>query len=78
MITVVTLVVATGYAMMLGLTLISQDQSRLVAALDLSDQLQGGRATGWCFVMLCLTSLLCYFSGRINVRWRAAMHNAPS
>jgi hypothetical protein len=69
----VSLVLATSYAILLGLTLLSRDDSALVRSLELTDQLQGGRATGWCFIMLCVASLLSYLSGRISVRWRQAV-----
>jgi len=69
-VTLVTLLIATGYAMMLGLTFITRSDSWLVSLLDLGDVFRGGRASLWCFVMLCLSSLVSYFSGRISVRWR--------
>ncbi len=69
-VTVVTLVIATGYALMLGLTFITRSDAWVVSVLDLGDVFRGGRASVWCFVMLCLTSLVSYFTGRISVRWR--------
>ena len=72
-VTIVTLVIATGYGMMLGLTFITHGDAWLVNILDLGDVLRGGRASLWCFVMLCLTSLVSYFSGRISVRWRGEL-----
>ncbi|MDP6467873.1 MAG: hypothetical protein QF918_09045 [Pirellulaceae bacterium] len=72
-VTIVTLVIATGYAMMLGLTFITHGDAWLVRILDLGDVFRGGRDSLWCFVMLCLTSLISYFSGRISVRWRGEL-----
>jgi hypothetical protein len=72
-VTIVTLVISTGYAMMLGLTLITHGDTWLVGVLDLGDAFRGGRVSLWCFVMLCLTSLVSYFSGRISVRWRGEL-----
>lgn len=68
----VTLLIAAGYAMVLGLALLAKDQSQLVRALQLEDQLRGGRATAWCFLMLCILSLLAYVAGRVGLRWRRA------
>jgi hypothetical protein len=67
--TLVTLAISVLYAMLLGLTYLSRHDSWLVEKLELSDQLTGGRAAGWCFIMLCLTSLVSYLSGRMSMRW---------
>jgi hypothetical protein len=67
--TLVTLAISVLYAMLLGLTYLSRHDSWLVEKLELSDQLSGGRAAGWCFIMLCLTSLVSYLSGRMSMRW---------
>jgi hypothetical protein len=67
--TLVTLAIAASYAMLLGLTYLSPVDGWLVRALDLSDHLAGGRAAGFCFIMVCLTSLVSYLSGRMSVRW---------
>jgi hypothetical protein len=72
-VTIVTLVISTGYAMMLGLSLIADGDGWLVSILELGDAFRGGRVSLWCFVMLCLTSLVSYFSGRISVRWRGEL-----
>jgi hypothetical protein len=71
--TLVTLVVATMYAVLLGVTLVAGPGSSVVVLLDLADQLAGGRAAGWCFIMLCITSLISYFCGRVSVRWRESL-----
>ena len=68
----VTLVISVVYAMLLGFTYLSRTDGWVARALDLSDHLAGGRAAGWCFIMLCLTSLLSYLSGRLSVRWYQA------
>lgn len=68
----VTLVISVAYAMLLGFTYLSRADGWLAQALDLSEHLAGGRAAGWCFIMLCLTSLLSYLSGRLSVRWYQA------
>jgi hypothetical protein len=70
--TMVTLVVSVAYAMLLGLTYLSRPDSWLARSLDLSEYLAGGRAAGWCFIMLCLTSMMSYLSGRLSVRWHHA------
>ncbi len=77
-VTIATLVMATGYAMMLGLTFISNGDAWAVRSLDLGDVIRGGRASLWCFLMLCLTSMVSYFSGRISVRWRDELRSAAT
>lgn len=71
-VTVFSLVVASVYAAMLCVTLLAGIDSDFVQALDLAERLRGGKATGWCFVMLCITGLLAYSSGRVGSRWRQA------
>lgn len=71
-VTVVTLSLAVVYAMLLATTYLSQNDGWFVQLLQLSDKLRGGQAAGWCFIMLCLMSLLSYLSGRISVRWSQA------
>ena len=69
MVTLFTLGMATFYAALLGITLVVRPETTWLADLDLLEQLQGRRATGWCFIMLCLESLLSYLSGRASFRW---------
>lgn len=69
----VTLVISVVYAMLLGFTYMSRADGWIARALDLSEHLAGGRAAGWCFIMLCLSSLLSYLSGRLSVRWYQAV-----
>lgn len=70
--TCVTLALSVGYAMLLGLTSLARPDSWVAERLELTDHLAGGRAAGWCFIMLCLTSATSYFSGRLSTRWRQA------
>jgi hypothetical protein len=69
MVTLFTLAMATFYAGLLGITLVVRPETTWLADLDLLEQLQGRRASGWCFIMLCLESLLSYLSGRASFRW---------
>ena len=71
-VTIFSLIVASAYAAMLCLTLLAGADSQFVQVLDLAERLRGGKATGWCFVMLCMTGLLAYTSGRVGSRWRQA------
>jgi hypothetical protein len=71
-VTIFSLIVAAAYAAMLCLTLLAGADSQFVQLLDLAERLRGGKATGWCFVMLCMTGLLAYSSGRVGSRWRQA------
>ena len=75
-VTVVSLVTATSYAALLSFTVLAPADSEVIALLDLTDVLADGRASGWCFIMLCIASLLSYFSGRFGVRWRRKVGSA--
>ena len=64
------LVLATGYAALLGALTLANQQSQFIQFLELGDKLPGRQATTWCLLMLTLSGLLAYFSGRISFRWR--------
>ena len=67
---IVMLVFATAYAALLGALTLANQQSQFVQFLELGDKLPGRQATTWCLMMLALSGLLAYFSGRISFRWR--------
>ncbi len=67
---VVMLLYAAGYAAMLGMLTLANQQSQIVQFLELGDKLPGHQATTWCLAMLTVSGLLAYFSGRISFRWR--------
>ncbi len=64
------LAMTTGYAMLLGITLLGNRESEFIQLLGIAEQLANHRASGWCLIMLGLSSLLAYISGRIAVSWR--------
>ncbi len=68
-ISLVTLALATVYAMLLGVFLLADEQSQFVQLLGLGDKLRGNQAAGWCVIMLSLSCLLAYVTGRVSVRW---------
>jgi hypothetical protein len=67
-----TLSVATLYAMLLGVFLLADANNQLIQLLKLDTQLQGHRAAAWCLLMLTVFCLLAYAQGRFSVRWHAA------
>lgn len=67
--TVAALVAAAAWATLLGTTLLGKQESMLVVLFGYADKLERNRATGWCFIMLCLTSVLAYFLGLSAARW---------
>jgi len=71
-VSLVALVMATGYAMFLGIVLLARDDNLIIRYLELANTVYGNKAAGWCLIMLSISSLLAYFSGRISVRWRHA------
>lgn len=77
-VTIFTLGLATIYAGLLGITLIARPDTDWLADLDLVEPLRGRRATGWCFIMLCLTSLMSYLCGRLSLRWSDTGRVYPS
>lgn len=72
MVSVFLLVLAAGYAMLLGLLLLGDRQNPVILTLGLGDKLDGHKATGWCLVMVSITGWLAYFAGRMSARWRYA------
>lgn len=67
--TIATLGAAAAWATLLGTTLLGKHESMLVVLFRYADKLEGNRAAMWCFVMLCLTSVLAYFLGLSAARW---------
>jgi len=61
---------ATAYAALLGALTLANQQSQFIQFLELGDKLPGRQATTWCLLMLVLSGLLAYFSGRTSFRWR--------
>jgi hypothetical protein len=68
-ISIVTLALASGYAMLLGNLLLAGRQGQLLRFLELTEPGGGNRAALWCLMMLGITILLAYFSGRISGNW---------
>ena len=60
---------ATTYVVFFTLLWMSQRPSVVLDSLDLGGPLDHRKATGWCFIMLCLTGLFCYLSARSGARW---------
>ncbi|MFT5527301.1 MAG: hypothetical protein ACI9HK_005283, partial [Pirellulaceae bacterium] len=63
------LCMATGYAVFLGICMMSTEQNEIMVFLDLGDRVYGSKATGWCFIMVAISSLFTYFAGGISVKW---------
>ena len=78
-VSLVTLGLAMVYAMLLGVFMLADQESEFVQILGLGDKLPGNRAAGWCLIMLSLSCLLAYATGRVSVRWHHAyriLHSA--
>ncbi|MGE0759623.1 MAG: hypothetical protein AB7O38_21580, partial [Pirellulaceae bacterium] len=60
-------------AMVLGMSYASRTDSWFVEQLQVADQLRRGQVSGWSFIMMCVSSMLSYFSFRASVRWRQAL-----
>jgi hypothetical protein len=70
--TVALLATAACYAAMFASSWLGTNDSTLVRIFQYGDKLAGNRATMWCFVMLCISSVAAYFVGHSAMRW----HNA--
>jgi len=68
-------VLAGFYAATLCLTLLASDQSQVIQLIELTGYLRGGRAAGWCLIMLSWTSLLSYLSARLAAGWHSGRHH---
>jgi hypothetical protein len=68
-VTLFSLGLATLYAMVLGLTLISSETAPIVRFLQLEDKIAGSKAALWCLCMTSVAVLLAFFAGRLSVRW---------
>jgi hypothetical protein len=73
-VTMFQLLLAAGYAAVLGMVLISDGDGFLVgpSGLQLADKLAGGKAALWCLCMVSVATILAFFAGRMSVRWRQA------
>lgn len=70
-VTAFSLLVAAGYATLLGFLLLSAEPSRTLGFLQLADGLRQ-KAISWCFLMLCLNCLVTYLGGRSAAGWYRA------
>ncbi len=70
-VSMVTLVLATVYAILLAVTTLATQDHQIIQFLELADKF-GKKATGWSVILLGISSLLAYLSGRISLRWRQA------
>ena len=70
MVSIVTLVHAMIYSLMLGISLLASVQSPLLQSLELSNHLEQRSLSLWCLVMICLYGLFSYFGGRFGISWR--------
>lgn len=68
-VTIYSLLLAAIYAAVLGLVLLSDETGIVVAALQLSDKLAGGKAVLWCLSMVSISTILAFFAGRLSARW---------
>lgn len=69
--TLFTLLVAAGYATLLGFLLLSTNPGQSVGFLQLAEPLRH-KAVSWCFLMLSLSCLLTYIGGRAGAGWYRA------
>jgi len=70
-VTLHSLATAGLYSLVLGVVLVSKSGTWLVGpnGLQLDDNLASGTAALWCVAMICLSSILAFFAGRLSREW---------
>lgn len=68
---VLSLLVTTTYATLMGVVLFRGESSAVIQLLQMNGQVQK-KSLMWCISMVSVSSLLTYFCGRIAVRWHRA------
>ena len=69
-VSIATLLLATTYATLMSIRLLSGDTNGVIRFLDLHDNaFSSGQEAGWCLIMLILTGLVSYLAGRFGARW---------
>jgi hypothetical protein len=69
-VTLQSLALASMYAGVLGLTIITGANSSLIAALNLDQQYNSGKAPPWCICLAATYACLAFFAGRFSAKWR--------
>lgn len=69
-VTLQSLALASMYAGVLGLTIITGANSSLIAALNLDQQYSSGKAPPWCVCLAATYACLAFFAGRFSAKWR--------
>lgn len=68
------LVIATSYALVLGICMLAPTGNRVVELLALdSNRFSSQQESLWCFLMMTLTGALSYLAGHAASRWRARL-----
>lgn len=68
-VTLLSLAIASGFAMMLGIVLVAGEESQLIGALQLQDRLIGNKAHLWCLCMIAVYTVVAFFAGRACTHW---------
>lgn len=68
-VTLLSLAIASGFAMMLGVIFVAGQESQLVTALQLEDRLIGNKAHLWCLCMVAVYTVVAFFAGRACSQW---------
>lgn len=69
-VSVVTLGIATAYALMAGMRLLAGPGNRVMESLELDGNLFSSRQESlWCFALVLLTGTLSYLAGRASIQW---------
>ncbi len=72
------LAMSTGYALLLGMRLLAAEGNRVVAMLALDGNLfSSNQQTLWCFLMMTLTGVMSYQTGRTASRLHAQHRQVP-
>jgi hypothetical protein len=70
LVSAVMLLVATGYATLLGVRFMDRDANPLTGWLEMDgNRFSTGQEAGWCLIMLLLTATFAFFAGRYGAAW---------
>lgn len=63
------LLLAGGYGMLLGVAVMSKEESSLIQSLELTDKLIDHKAAFWSIAMISTTSLIAWYAGHLSAGW---------
>jgi hypothetical protein len=63
------LLLAGGYGMLLGVAVMSKEESKLIQSLELANNIADNKAAFWSIAMISAMSLLAWYAGHLSGGW---------